>query len=81
MKKETKSCVHVSHVTVFQRKFYPPIRKNHLEFIFSPYKNEAQARASNGGALPPDLSLICLAREGGEYYIYSVSYIFIVKQM
>jgi len=38
----------------------------------APYKNEAQARASNGGALPPDLSLICLAREGGEYYIYSL---------
>ena len=31
------------------------------------------ARAANGGALPPDLSLICIAREGGEDYIFSVS--------
>jgi len=37
-----------------------------------PYKNENEARAANGGALPPDLSLICLARENGENYIYSL---------
>jgi len=37
-----------------------------------PYANEAAARAANGGALPPDLSLICLARENGENYIYSL---------
>ena len=29
-------------------------------------------RASNGGALPPDLSLIIKAREGGPRYIYSI---------
>ena len=61
---------------MFQRKLTSIGEKVIQNFIFSPYKNEAQARASNGGALPPDLSLICLAREGGEYYIYSVSYIF-----
>ena len=61
---------------MFQRKLTSIGEKVIRNFIFSPYKNEAQARASNGGALPPDLSLICLAREGGEYYIYSVSYIF-----
>jgi ubiquinol-cytochrome c reductase cytochrome c1 subunit len=38
----------------------------------SPFKNEQEARASNGGALPPDLSLIIKAREGGESYVYSV---------
>jgi len=37
-----------------------------------PYKNEEQARSANNGALPPDLSLICEAREGGEDYIFSI---------
>ncbi|MFC3068651.1 cytochrome c1 [Phenylobacterium soli] len=38
----------------------------------SPFANEAAARASNGGALPPDLSVIAKAREGGPDYIYSI---------
>lgn len=38
----------------------------------SPYPNEAAARGSNGGALPPDLSVITKAREGGPAYIYSL---------
>ena len=37
----------------------------------SPFPNEAAARASNGGALPPDLSLVVKAREGGAHYVYS----------
>lgn len=35
----------------------------------NPYKNEQAARAANNGALPPDLSLIVKAREGGANYI------------
>ena len=38
----------------------------------APFANEPAARASNGGALPPDLSLIVKAREGGPRYIYSL---------
>ena len=51
----------------------------------SPFPNEGVARAANGGALPPDLSLITKAREGwhgtfnqlingigGPQYVYSV---------
>jgi ubiquinol-cytochrome c reductase cytochrome c1 subunit len=38
----------------------------------NPFANEAAARASNGGALPPDLSVIAKAREGGPAYIYSL---------
>ena len=38
----------------------------------NPWANEAAARASNGGAYPPDLSVIVKAREGGAPYIYSV---------
>lgn len=38
----------------------------------SPFPNEAAARASNGGALPPDLSVIAKAREGGPDYIFSL---------
>ncbi|MCR5877370.1 cytochrome c1 [Phenylobacterium sp. J367] len=38
----------------------------------SPFPNEAAARASNGGAYPPDLSVIAKARAGGPRYIYSV---------
>lgn len=37
-----------------------------------PFANEQAARAANGGALPPDLSLITKARGGGENYIYSL---------
>jgi cytochrome c1 len=38
----------------------------------NPYPNEKFARASNNGALPPDLSLITKARAGGPDYIYSL---------
>lgn len=37
-----------------------------------PFPNEEAARAANGGALPPDLSVIVKAREGGAPYIYSL---------
>ena len=36
------------------------------------YENEAAARGSNGGGLPPDLSVIVAARSGGAYYIYNL---------
>jgi ubiquinol-cytochrome c reductase cytochrome c1 subunit len=38
----------------------------------SPYPNETAARAANNNALPPDLSLIAKAREGGADYTYSL---------
>ncbi len=38
----------------------------------SPFPNENAARAVNGGAYPPDLSVIVKARPGGADYIYSV---------
>ena len=38
----------------------------------APFPNEPAARASNGGALPPDLSVIAKAREGGPAYVYSI---------
>ena len=38
----------------------------------SPYPNETAARAANNNALPPDLSLITKAREGGADYVYSL---------
>lgn len=37
-----------------------------------PFANDQAARAANGGALPPDLSLIIKAREGHEDYVYSL---------
>lgn len=37
-----------------------------------PFPNEQAARASNNGALPPDLSLIVKARAGGPNYVYSI---------
>lgn len=36
-----------------------------------PYPNEQAARAANGGAYPPDLSLVVDARGGGADYVYS----------
>lgn len=38
----------------------------------SPFANEVAARAANNNALPPDLSLITKAREGGAPYVYSL---------
>jgi ubiquinol-cytochrome c reductase cytochrome c1 subunit len=38
----------------------------------APFANEKVARAVNNGALPPDLSLIVNAREGGADYIYAL---------
>ena len=38
----------------------------------APYANETAARAANNNALPPDLSLITKAREGGKDYVYSL---------
>lgn len=38
----------------------------------SPFPNEKAAGAANGGAVPPDLSLMAKARVGGPNYIYSL---------
>ena len=37
-----------------------------------PFPNDEAARAANNGALPPDLSMIAKAREGGPDYIYGI---------
>jgi cytochrome c1 len=37
-----------------------------------PYPNENAGRAANGGAYPPDLSLINKARGGGADYVYAI---------
>jgi ubiquinol-cytochrome c reductase cytochrome c1 subunit len=38
----------------------------------SPYPNATAAAAANGGAAPPDLSVMAKARHGGANYIYSL---------
>lgn len=40
--------------------------------IPAPFANENAARASNGGAFPPDLSLMTKARANGPSYVYSL---------
>src|SRR5450631_3557370 len=42
------------------------------DYFPAPFANEPAARASNGGAFPPDMSLLAKAREGGPSYIYSI---------
>lgn len=42
------------------------------DYFPSPYANETAARAANNNALPPDMSLLAKAREGGPHYIYSL---------
>ena len=37
-----------------------------------PFANEKAARAANNGGLPPDLSVITKAREGGPDYVYAL---------
>ena len=38
----------------------------------SPYPNDEAAKAANGGAYPPDMSVLVKARKGGANYIYSL---------
>lgn len=38
----------------------------------SPFANEQAARAANGGASPPDLSLMTKARKGGADYLHAI---------
>jgi ubiquinol-cytochrome c reductase cytochrome c1 subunit len=42
------------------------------DHIPSPFANEIAARAANNNALPPDLSLITKARDGGAAYVHSL---------
>ena len=42
------------------------------DYFVPPYANEAEARFINGGALPPDLSLITKARKHGPDYVYAL---------
>jgi len=37
-----------------------------------PYRNQQEAKALNGGAYPPDFSVLVKARSGGASYIYSI---------
>src|SRR5947208_3781617 len=41
--------------------------------IPGPFANDQAARVANNGALPPDLSLITKAREGGPDYAYAIA--------
>jgi ubiquinol-cytochrome c reductase cytochrome c1 subunit len=51
---------------MFQRPGRPSDR------FVAPFPNEQAARAALNGALPPDLSLIVNAREGGPNYVYGI---------
>jgi ubiquinol-cytochrome c reductase cytochrome c1 subunit len=51
----------------------PTTRPGKLSDYFpNPYPNDEAARFANAGALPPDLSLIILARHGEEDYVFSL---------
>ncbi len=50
--------------------FMRPARAS--DYFPDPFDNPQAARASNGGALPPDLSLIVKARDGGIDYLYAL---------
>ena len=47
-------------------------RQSDLVPVSRPYPNEEGARYANGGAYPPDLSLITKARHNGQNYIFSL---------
>lgn len=50
--------------------FFRPARLS--DKMPAPFANANAAKASNGGAYPPDLSLLAKARVGGEDYLYSL---------
>ena len=43
-----------------------------FDVLPKPYQNDQQGRAANGGALPPDLSLMVKARHDGHNYVMSL---------
>ncbi|WP_425230498.1 cytochrome c1 [Sphingomonas sp.] len=45
------------------------VPSDHFPLVFA---NDTAARAANGGAVPPDLSLMAKARHDGTHYIYSL---------
>ena len=47
----------------------PALPSDHFR---APFANDRAARAANNGGLPPDLSVITKAREGGANYIYGI---------
>jgi len=47
----------------------PALASDHFR---APFANDRAARAANNGGLPPDLSVITKAREGGANYIYGI---------
>lgn len=47
----------------------PALPSDHFR---SPFANDRAARATNNGGLPPDLSVITKAREGGADYVYGI---------
>lgn len=47
----------------------PALPSDHFR---SPYATDKAARSANGGALPPDQSLIVKARENGSDYVYAL---------
>lgn len=51
---------------MFERQAVPSDR------FVPPFPNDAAARIANNGALPPDMSLLVKARDGGEDYIFSL---------
>ncbi len=50
--------------------FMRPARAS--DYFPAPFANQQAARASNGGAFPPDLSVIVKARDGGLDYLYAL---------
>ena len=42
------------------------------DYFPAPFANAQAARSANGGALPPDLSLMVKARDGGLNYLYGI---------
>ena len=71
---QVKALARQSEVPSINEKTGEPATRKALpsDQIPSPYPNEIAARAANNNALPPDLSLITKAREGGAAYVYSL---------
>ncbi|MGH7011874.1 MAG: cytochrome c1, partial [Caulobacteraceae bacterium] len=42
------------------------------DYFPAPFPNDAAAKAANGGAIPPDMSLLAKEFDGGPAFIYSV---------
>lgn len=65
-------CLRTAAQSTFHAPVPSPLPSRLADTFPSPYKNENEGRFANGGAYPPDLSLMTRARHDGQNYVFAL---------